>query len=192
MSHSPRFTPASLLLCTAGAIVCVAVLTGGAIIGWASYLQIGGNFHTIEPALAYRSNTLTPRQLENVVQHDGIRTIINLRGAAPGEAWYDDEQRFAQGHHLAMIDIPMRDDEAPSAQTVDVLVAALRTAQRPILIHCKAGSDRTGLASALFEYDIMHRTPAEAATQLSFAFGHFPWLGSRTVAMDRAFWTIVG
>jgi protein tyrosine/serine phosphatase len=71
------------------------------------------------------------------------------------------------------------------------LLTALATAPTPLLIHCKDGADRTGLASALYELTVVHKSPAIADTQLSFRYGHFPWLTSHTGAMDRTFWQFV-
>jgi protein tyrosine phosphatase (PTP) superfamily phosphohydrolase (DUF442 family) len=169
---------------------CLSLMTG--ILGWALHLQVTGNFHAIEPGYAYRSNTLGVDQLRSVVASFGIRTIINLRGASPGQSWYDSEKALAEKLRVSIINVAMQDDVAPSPETLAELLIALREAPRPLLIHCKSGADRTGLASALFEYEVMHHDAATSSEQLSFAYGHFPWLGSRTRAMDVAFWAFVG
>jgi hypothetical protein len=49
---------------------------------------------------------------------------------------------------------------------------------------------RTGLAAALFELTVMHKPAEIASGQLSFRYGHFPWLMSETDAMDKAFWRV--
>lgn len=176
----------------------VAVVAGLAVLlllvgmgFWAGYLQLTGNFHVVEPGIAYRSNTLGQEQLSEVLKQNGIRTIVNLRGTGIGQSWYDTESNVARGQGVLLVDIPMDDDRLPAPAVMAKLIEVLRTAPRPLLIHCKAGADRTGLASALFELVVMHQSAPKAAEQLSFAFGHFPWLGSRTVAMDQAFWQVV-
>lgn len=78
-------------------------------------------------------------------------------------------------------------DTAQRTQVLD----ALRSSPTPILIHSKAGADRSGLASALYELEIAAKTPEVAVRQLSFAYGHFPWLGSPSAAMNRTFWNYV-
>lgn len=170
------------------ATVVLLALTG--VGAWAGYLQLTGNFHVVEPGMAYRSNTLSHTQLVDVLRQNGIRTILNLRGTATGQSWYDGEAAAARQQGITLIDIPMRDDQHPDPELLGALVDALRNAKRPLLIHCKAGADRTGLASALFELLVMEKPAREAASQLSFAYGHFPWLGSRTRAMDDAFWAL--
>jgi protein tyrosine/serine phosphatase len=66
------------------------------------------------------------------------------------------------------------------------LTDALRDAPKPLLIHCRAGSDRTGLASAI--YVATHGgSYHDAQKQLSLYYGHFPYLGSKTAAMGISF-----
>ncbi len=65
------------------------------------------------------------------------------------------------------------------------LVKLMKEAKKPLLIHCKAGADRTSLASALYLYGTHDKqNPQEA---ISIVYGHFPWLGSKTKAMDESF-----
>ena len=69
---------------------------------------------------------------------------------------------------------------------VNQLVAIMRDAPKPILIHCKAGADRTGLATALYLSRVALLSEKEAESQLSIRYGHvgIPYL-SATYAMDR-------
>lgn len=124
MKIRPLFLLALLLAGTS-----LTLATG--ILGWALYLQATGNFHTIEPEYAYRSDTLGADHLRAIAATYGIRTIINLRGPSPGESWYDSEKAVADNLHVPMINIAMRDDEVPSPQTLDALLVALKDAPRP-------------------------------------------------------------
>ena len=60
-----------------------------------------------------------------------------------------------------------------------------------MLVHCKSGADRSGLVSALFRLVEERAPPAEADQELSLVYGHFPYLTSKTVAMDESFWAFV-
>jgi protein tyrosine/serine phosphatase len=81
----------------------------------------------------------------------------------------------------------MSASKEPDTATIDHLETSIRTAAKPILVHCEAGADRSGLAAAIYELIVARRSPAISARQLSFYYGHFPWLWSRTGAMDRTF-----
>jgi len=170
---------------TTAAALLVVVLSAGA---WVGFLQMTGNFHVIAPGMAYRSNTLSVSQLSDVIADNGIKTIVNLRGGSMKDEWYRNERALADRAGVVMVDIPMSAYRQPSEATMSSLLTELHSAPRPLLIHCRSGSDRTGLASALFSYVELKQPASEAVGQLAFWYGHFPWLGSATVAMDDAFW----
>jgi protein tyrosine/serine phosphatase len=71
------------------------------------------------------------------------------------------------------------------------LLAIMRRAPKPLLVHCKSGADRTGLVSALYRFAIEGKGADEADRQLTVLYGHFPYLASRTRAMDDSFWAFV-
>jgi protein tyrosine/serine phosphatase len=155
--------------------------------GWAGYLHLSGNFHAVEDGAVYRSGQLSGAELSSRIRENGILTIINLRGNNAGSPWYDDEIKASTAAGVQHIDFPLSADQELTREEVVQLAKFLERSNRPILIHCKAGADRSGLVSALYKLLIRRRPPEEAAAQLSFRYGHFPWLGSRTVAMDRTF-----
>jgi protein tyrosine/serine phosphatase len=167
------------------------VLIAAPPLGWAGFLQLTGNVHTVEPHQLYRSAQLDGDDLEALVRREGIVTILNLRGAAPGEAWYDEELQATTAAGAQHLDLAMSATQQPDEKTLRRLIEILRTAPRPLLVHCNKGADRSGLAAALYELLDANKSPAEAARQLSFRYGHFPWLTSRSGAMDRTFLEVV-
>ncbi|MEO9227687.1 MAG: tyrosine-protein phosphatase [Devosia sp.] len=158
---------------------------------WAIIVQFNGNVHEVVPGELYRSAQLNGARLKGVIDQFAIRSIINLRGGEPNNDFYSDELNVSSASGVVHFDVPMSAGDEPSPATLEQLIGLLRTAPRPLLVHCKDGSDRTGLASALFELLVLHRPASEASGQLSFAYGHFPWLGSPTIAMDNTFDRIV-
>lgn len=170
----------------------VVTLVISAIIGaWVGYMRIFGNIHEVEPGLVYRSGQLWPSQLSALIKEKGIRTVVNLRGVNKGTAWYDSEIEVAQTTGTKHISLPMSARREPSNELLQSLIETLKTAQYPILIHCEAGADRSGLASALYQFVVKKKPVDQSAGQLSLRYGHFPWLLSRTGAMDRTFWRVV-
>jgi protein tyrosine/serine phosphatase len=166
----------------------IVVALGGS---WAGYLRLTGNIHEVEVGKVYRSGQLWPSQLSSLLRVKGIRTVINLRGENPDRAWYVDELQVAKAAGVRHISLPMSANREPNDALLATLIDTLSTAELPVLIHCEAGADRSGLASALYKFTVQHKTPQEADGQLSFWYGHFPWLTSRTGAMDRTFWRVV-
>lgn len=171
-----------------GLTLLVAVLSIGAYFG---SLQIDGNIHAVEPGRLYRSAQLGRSGFEHVIEKDGIRTILNLRGAHPGAGWYDTELAVSDSMGVKHYDYGISAEHMVTPTQIDSILQILRTAPKPILVHCQGGADRSGLVSAIYEAEIAGKTPAVADEQLSLRYGHFPYLLSHTIAMDKSFWAFV-
>lgn len=167
------------------AIVIALPVTGA--VAWAGYVRLSGNIHQIGTNDVYRSAQLSTSSFQALVQERKIKTILNLRGAQKEAPWYHAERLVATTLGVTYIDLPLSANEEPNDETLDRLVATMRTADKPLLIHCEGGADRSGLAAALYRRVIEGASYEKAAAELSFRYGHFPWLTSRTGAMDRAF-----
>jgi len=94
----------------------------------------------------YRSAQLSPVEISTFAKAYGIKTIINLRGANPGKAWYDGEVAEARELGVAHLDFRMSARRELTATQAAELVALMKQAEKPLLIHCQAGADRSGLA----------------------------------------------
>jgi protein tyrosine/serine phosphatase len=174
-------------------VLGLAVLAAGlGAAGWAGYLRVSGNVHTVIPGQLYRSAELDKAGFQDTIERFHVRTVINLRGANPGKPWYENELAASAAMGTRHIDVRMSATQVPNAAQLQEIRTLLSEAVTPILVHCQAGADRSGLVAALYELWIAHRSPAVAGEQLSFAYGHFPWLGSRTVAMDEAWRQVLG
>ena len=183
-----RRTPVSRrLLKVLGWLVLVIVVIAAPILTYAGVLKLTGNIDVVDPGAVYRSGQLSGERLTQLITERKIRTVINLRGPNAGRPWYDEEARATQALGVTQIDLPMSATREPDPALLDRLVTTLKTAQKPFLIHCESGSDRTGLATALYRLESLKEAPDVAGKSLSFYWGHFPWLGSPTVAMDRTF-----
>ncbi|MDZ5697324.1 dual specificity protein phosphatase family protein [Chelativorans sp. M5D2P16] len=149
-------------------------------------LQLTGNFHTVIAGELYRSAQPSAHAIAEYRERYGIRTIVNLRGESDS-AWYTDEMSTAARLGITHIDFPMSASRQVSLEQADALVATLRNAPKPILIHCKAGADRTGLAIVIYLQQLAGVDEEAAEWQLSPLFGHvgIPWL-SPTYAMDES------
>jgi protein tyrosine/serine phosphatase len=92
------------------------------------------------------------------LQKLGIRAILNLRSR------FSDSRAFEQAGFRLLVQRMEADD-----LTVDDLVAALRqirTAPKPVLVHCWHGSDRTGAVVAAYRIVFQDWTPAAALDEL--------------------------
>jgi protein tyrosine/serine phosphatase len=159
--------------------------------GYSGMLAYTGNLHTVSEGVLYRSAQLSQQQFADAIQEYRLKSILNLRGAHPGEAWYDDEIAAAREAGIAHYDYPMSAKRRLAREQIEPILEIVRNAPKPLLIHCRSGADRSGLVAALFRLAIEHATPEEADRQLSLRYGHFPYLTSKTGAMDDSFWAFV-
>ncbi len=146
---------------------------------------VGTNFHPVVEGRVYRSAQLTAAELEAAIDRHGIRTIINLQGAAPCQDWYDAEVAVARARRVGLRDVALSSRRLPPQPAVVDLITWLETDPAPVLVHCNAGSDRSGLASALARILLEGASLEAARGELSLAYGHLP-IGPGT-EVDRFF-----
>jgi protein tyrosine phosphatase (PTP) superfamily phosphohydrolase (DUF442 family) len=112
---------------------------------------IWDNFGTVKPGDLYRSGQMTGRSLARTLKEHGIRTVLNLRGSHPESSWYVDERRTTLEAGATQVDIALSSCEWMSKAQARALLEVLETADRPILVHCFHGSERTGMVAAFAE-----------------------------------------
>ena len=78
-----------------------------------------------------------------------------------------------------------------SRARIDSILAIVREAPKPMLVHCEGGADRAGLVSALYERVIRGESKKAADGQLTIWYGHVPGLFNHTYEMDRSYWAYV-
>lgn len=128
------------------------------------------NLYQIAPGV-WRSNQPSANQLAALHRKVGLRSVLNLRGMSQ-QGFYLFEAEVCSNLGMTLIDLPMSASQAPSRDSLERLIEVFHTAEKPLLIHCKSGADRTGLAAMLYLLLIEGRPVAEARRQLSFAYLH--------------------
>lgn len=170
-------------LIVAAALLALTVTVAGGVY---VYVESDGNFHVVDQGALYRSRQLSGTELAQVIGAYGIRSVLNLRGPNPGSDWYDDELAVSAAKHVTHYDYGISARRPVTPARLWEILRIIRNAPKPILVHCQAGADRTGLVAAVYLFS--HGARAEEAERaLSLRYGHFPYLGSKTRAMDDSF-----
>ncbi|MDK4713929.1 dual specificity protein phosphatase family protein [Rhizobium sp. CNPSo 4039] len=168
-----------------------ALVAAGAFLvaasGFYAHMLWTTNFHPVIAGELYRSSQPSATSIAEFQKQYGIKTIINLRGYNSGHHWYDTEVAEAKALNIDHIDFHMSSARELTQEQAAQLVEIMRNAPKPILIHCQAGADRTGLASALYLAAIAKTNEATAEGQMSIIYGHLPFSFTRAYAMDRTF-----
>ncbi len=128
----------------------------------------------------WRSSQPSPRQVHDLAAQ-GIRTIVNLRGPS---SWgsYALEKMACDEAGIEFVDHRLQSRDPPTVAAIRGLKEIFETAPRPLLMHCKSGADRAGIASALYILLMTDRPPEKAMRQLSLRFGHVR--ASKTGVLD--------
>jgi protein tyrosine/serine phosphatase len=134
---------------------------------------LNGNFKAVEKNNAYRSGQLKKNRLENKIVRHNIKTVISLRGPAPGEKWYDNELEVCQAHHVSRFDVPWSRQQIPSPESMDRLLSLIEEQPKPILFHCQSGVHRTAIASAIYQLN-QKKSIEVARKEIGFFFMKAP------------------
>lgn len=161
------------------------------LIAYLSYIHLTGNFDTLVAGEVYRSAQVRGSDLADYTKKYGIKSVLNLRGADPSSDWYPPEVSESARLGLVHANFAMSSSKMVTTDRVQELIALMRDLPKPLLIHCRQGSDRTGLASALYLAAISGADEDTAEGQLSLYFGHFavPYL-SVAYPMDET-WEVM-
>ena len=141
-----------------------------AALGFLGWNLATGNFATVRPGRVYRSGQLRAADLGRIVRDEGIRTVLNLRGAHSEQAWYRAERGAALGAGATQIDMAMSSCEWMSRDQARMLVRVLDTCEYPLLVHCRRGAERTGWVSAITELLRPGGTLEDARGQFSLRY----------------------
>jgi protein tyrosine/serine phosphatase len=154
-------------------------------ISYVLYFEVQGNFHTITPGEAYRSAQLDGHKLEYYIKKYNIKSILSVRGDNKNAGWYRDEIKTCIDNCVVRYSVALSVEHEPSQTDIKKITEIFNKARRPVLIHCKAGADRTGLVAAMWKVIVDKEPKSEAEKQLSLMFFHFS-IG-RTASLDRFF-----
>jgi hypothetical protein len=150
----------------------LALLAGGAF----AFIQFRGNLGEVDPGRVYRS-ARPGEELRNWVRTYHLASVLNLSGGTSGNSWYVSEVQATRDLGVTFYDLPLSATRRPSRRELMILTNLLRRCEYPLLIHCKSGSDRTGMASALYLLVELGETPEKALRAFSLEYGHVPIFG---------------
>ena len=125
----------------------------------------------------FRSAQLKVKDLEKLVKEKEIDIVLNLRGSS-AEDWYLKEKALLEGlgvdYYSYGFSVYRTPDKERFLNILDVL-ERVKNEDKKLLIHCKAGADRTGLISSiaqivLYDYDVEDAWKES----LTWVYGHVP------------------
>lgn len=138
------------------------------------------NFGVVDEGRVYRAGQLTPAAMRQIHSRHKIKTIIDLGAYRHGEDRINDprgerrNQRVADALGVTRYVMPLYGDGTGNLNWyLHALKVMNDPANQPVLVHCGAGAERTGIAVALYEH-IALQTPLEDALKGATEYRHNP------------------
>lgn len=140
------------------------------------------NFHRIKndnhkPEI-YRSAKLKKSVLEKKIKKHDIDVIINFAGAGKDDEWYSTEKAVSNEYGVEHRDLTFSRKKLLSKKDFNEffdLLDQIREQNQTALMHCKAGSDRTGLMATITQMYLYDMSFEEArGNSFHWYYGHLP------------------
>jgi len=151
--------------------------------GWIRAI-INNNFFIINEGV-YRSGQPSPKLLEHYIVKHKIKNIINLRYSDTSDQdIYLMQKNICYKLNTNMINIPISARRLPEKDKLKLILDVIKQIQKPFLVHCKTGADRTGFFMALYIFYTTNDIEL-AKKQLSLKYLHVRY--SSTGILDYFF-----
>ena len=126
-------------------------------------------FAAVDEGVLYRSGMLKIEDFGRLIKEHEIKTVLCVRGGASSplqNAWYRREIDYCDEHYVKFVHAPMTSKESErNVVGVETFWEVIDDpSNHPVLVHCEAGVDRTGVLTYLYR---IHRQgwPEEKARQ---------------------------
>lgn len=136
---------------------------------------VWSNFAEVAPGV-WRSNQPSATRLARY-RAKGLHSILNLRGESEN-SFSVIERDACDRLGIQLTALRMRAHHLPDRARLLELRDALAAQEKPFLIHCKSGADRTGFAAALYLLLFTKQPVATAKRQLHWRYMHFAFTRS--------------
>lgn len=140
------------------------------------------NFHKIknndQTPIIFRSGKLKKSVLEKKIKKHDIDVIINFAGANETDEWYLNEKAVSEKYGVEHRDLIFSRKQLLSKKKFNEffdLLDQIKANKQTALMHCKAGSDRTGLMATLTQMYLYDMSFKEArGDSFHWYYGHLP------------------
>ena len=146
-----------------------AVLFGYFVYWWfdgGRWNVIPRRFGVVEDGVIYRSGRIHPRLIDGVLEQHDIEVVVNLAVQSAAVEYLDKERAITSSHGARLVELDGLDGSGiGDLENYVVALTEMERARRertPLLVHCAAGTQRTGAAVAWFRMLYDGWTGAEA------------------------------
>ncbi len=170
-SATPTLKPKSPKLAHIVLVVLAVLMVAGGISWWSrnKYEYVPKRFGVVVPGKIYRSGQLTERMLRKTLPKHGVTTIVDLQLNDFQDELLQGEMRFAAENGIRHFRFGLGGDGTGDVDRYVDAVATLIECERtnqPVLVHCAAGTQRTGGTVACYRLLVEGADPEAVVAEL--------------------------
>jgi tyrosine-protein phosphatase SIW14 len=164
----------STLLFTVRLLIVCGLIVGPVVFASHQQKQMR-NFRVVREGVLYRSGQMSPEGLRRAIHDYGIRTVVSFRdakvpGGSPPDAFEEEYCTKLGMKYVRIGPLAWEGDNgkpAPVQKGVDTFLSVMRDPKNhPVLVHCFAGTHRTGGYCAVFRIEFDGWSNDEALKEL--------------------------
>lgn len=152
-------------------LLCIAFGSLG-IWAWQEVLKdhfVPLRFGVVDEGSVYRSGLLSTSLVKKILVQHNIRIIISLTEYKPGDSRHEAERQAAREWGTKIVRFPLRGDGVGNVEKYAKAIATIVDAKKknwPVLVHCTAGTQRTGGVLAAYRLLVQRHDPAFVIEEL--------------------------
>lgn len=158
-------------------IIVIALIVVGAVVAYVQFVHpnlFPKNFGVVAEGKLYRSGNLTAMATRSVIREHRIKTIVDLGAYDTRPELEIEAQQVADEMGVERRVFRLSGDGTgnPNAY-VEALRIITDPSKQPVLVHCAAGSERTGVCIMLYR-ELVEGKPAGSTMNETLEHGHDP------------------
>jgi protein tyrosine/serine phosphatase len=123
----------------------------------------------VEPGKIYRSGQISGTLIKRMLEENHIERVVDLTMDNPADRYHEAELSAIKELGIERQLFPLLADGTGDVKTYAAAVAAVADAERaghPVLVHCVAGTQRTGGVVATYRLLVQKKSPEEVFAEL--------------------------
>lgn len=146
------------------------------------YQIVPKRFGTVERSLIFRSGRIAPRLIAKTLRERNIAVIVDLTEPSPDDPAWRAEREEAGKLGIQVLNFSLAGDGTGNITNYAKAVAAIveaKRANKPVLVHCSAGAQRTGGVIAAYRLLVEKQLPETVLAEMS----RYGWKARRNRAL---------